>query len=299
MEGKDFYHFFADGRKAESFALTECDFRYQFNLMGICSLLSGATVLSFTIEETHPHALLHGTEKECNTFRTLYSRRTRWRSSGPGNNRSKAGIDFFLIKVQGDNYLKNVASYTIIQPTKDRKGIMFYDYPWGTGPMYFRSDRYIPPWLLDNEGNKIAATMFGSLSTKRQRMVSRTVKLPENWLIAGGLILPENYVDVKMYEGIFSTHNTFLTFTSLGKTAFNEVRKNIALKVGLTVNDSDALDYSKKVAMEMYQTDDIRNMSLVQRIELAQEIKRRYHLSPRQVAICTRLAESDVNKYVF
>ena len=51
--------------------------------------------------------------------------------------------------------------------------------------------------------------------------------------------------------------------------------------------------------MEMYQTDDIRNMSLVQRIELAQEIKRRYHLSPRQVAICTRLAESDVNKYVF
>ncbi len=299
MEGRDFYHFFADGHKAESFALTECDFKYQFNLMGICSLLSGATVLSFTIEETHPHALLHGTEKECNTFKTLYSRRTKWRSSGPDNIRAKTSIDFFLIKVQGDNYLKNVATYTIIQPTKDGKGIMFYDYPWGTGPMYFRSRKYTPPWLLDHDGNKLAVTQFGALSTRKQRMVSRTVKLPGNWLIADGLILPENYVDVRMFEGIFVTHNAFLAFTAARKAAFNEVRKNMALKVGLNVNDSDALEYSRKAAMEMYHSDDIRNMSLAQRIELAQEIKRRYNISPRQIAICTRLAESDVYKYVF
>ena len=43
-----------------------------------------------------------------------------------------------VIPVTDNEHLMRVGAYTVIQPTKDGKNVMPYDYPYGTGSMYFR-----------------------------------------------------------------------------------------------------------------------------------------------------------------
>ena len=69
---KNYYHMFANGDDAKNFIISERDYIFEFNLIGICAHEKGVKVLSFSIEDSHPHALLYGTEKDCKSFRTTY-----------------------------------------------------------------------------------------------------------------------------------------------------------------------------------------------------------------------------------
>ena len=62
MEKKNYYHLFANGDDARDFILDEEDFFAAFNRFGVCAAATGVTVLSFSVEDSHPHALC--TEKQ-------------------------------------------------------------------------------------------------------------------------------------------------------------------------------------------------------------------------------------------
>jgi len=85
MGNENYYHMFANGDDAKDFITSEDEFRVAFNRFALCQYLSGAKVLSFSVEDTHPHALLFGDYEECFKFKTMYESltlRSIWRRRG-------------------------------------------------------------------------------------------------------------------------------------------------------------------------------------------------------------------------
>ncbi|MBQ7640361.1 MAG: hypothetical protein IJS91_05160 [Bacteroidales bacterium] len=83
MDAFHYYHYCAKGADAQNFILCEADFKAVFNIIAVCAAVSGAIVVSFSIEDTHPHILLYGTLEQCARFKVLFEKLsaaiTQWR----------------------------------------------------------------------------------------------------------------------------------------------------------------------------------------------------------------------------
>ena len=72
MNQKQFYHICAKGTDARNFILCTDDSYAAFNLIGVCAANSRAIVVSFSIEDSHPHILLWGTYDDCLAFMLMF-----------------------------------------------------------------------------------------------------------------------------------------------------------------------------------------------------------------------------------
>ncbi|MBO4466304.1 MAG: hypothetical protein J5748_06500 [Bacteroidales bacterium] len=205
-----------------------------------------------------------------------------------------------LYPINDEQYLKNVATYTIIQPTKDGKPIMYYDYPWGTGSMYFRKQPYTPVWYYDNQGVIQTPVPFGSLTAREQRAVthSQILTISAEWLVCNGLILPSNYVDVQGFESIYRTHNSFRVFTSSPKKREEEMLQAMANYRGVSLEDLEARRICGEACKQMFGFRDPRRLDSPRRINLAQQLRRQYRLSFRQLSTLVYVPEGEIRRYV-
>lgn len=297
---ENYYHLFANGSDARNFIVCRSDFIYQFNLVGISALGSGATVLAFSLEDTHLHALLHGTHDECTRFKKEYEVTTLRHICGTRGSKDNVELNCTLDLINDENYLMNAASYIIVQPTKDGKKVMPYDYFWGTGSMYFRPPSHIPIWQVREDGKIIEAKRFGDYSVRQQREIthSKNVTVPDDWLISDGLILPSNYIDVQMYEDIFRTPNCFRVFSAAGKKTMDVVLNEMSRVRGVVLEDIEARGLCKEVCLHLFKKESSRHLTVDQRITLGRELSRKYHLCLRQIATLCRMKEEEIAKYL-
>ena len=228
---KQFYHYCADGQDSRNFIISRKDFIAAMNIIALCAANSGVIVVAFSLEDSHPHILIYGTAEECTEFKEMFE--TIYRHFAVRSRLGKGDYRLYgeLYPIGDDfSYLKNVAVYTIIQPTKDGKRVMPYDYPWGTGSLYFRDRRFPPIWRFDDSGNICPVVSFGSLNKQQQREMvhSRTYTVPSDWIVCNGIILPTNYVDVTRFESIYGTHNGFRVFLSNNRRKEEEILQRMA-----------------------------------------------------------------------
>lgn len=296
---KQYYHLFANGDDSKNFITSEDEFVAAFNRIALCAHLSGATVLSFSIEDSHPHALLYGTYEECWNFKTLFENNSLRSIKARRGTCEGVRLDCDLYVVDDENYLRNVATYTIIQATKDGKAVMPYDYRYGTGALYFRSEYSSLPWLVDRNGRSVEPVRFDQLSYREKRRVSGSREdIPGDWLVCNGFILPTNYVDIARYEAIFRTHNCFRVFLSSGKDRYAAVLDRMATVRGLTIEDLEARNLCEDACLTLFGRKGTRHLTPQQRLALARELRRRYHLSYRQLSTLTKLPENELREYV-
>lgn len=296
---KTYYHLFANGADAKNFIISEEEKIAAFNRVGVCKSLTEADVVAFSIEESHPHILLWGTFEECRKFRDYYqdiSCRSIVRRRG-----SLDGVVLHceLYEVNEISYLRNVATYTIVQATKDGKRVMPYDYLYGTGSLYFRSGRYVLPWMIDNNGNIVKPVYFRELSTRQKRMICGSKSLiPDDWLVCNGFVLPTNYIEIARFEEIYKTHNCFRVFLASGKNLLNDVLDKMASVRGVMIDDIEARKLCESICMELFCRKGTRHITPEQRVNLARELYKRYSLSTRQLSILTKLPEEEIYKYI-
>ena len=130
MENKRFFHLCGDGSESRNFITSLADYRAAFNLVGVCAANTRVIVISFSHEESHPHFLLWGTEADCLAFKELFETLYRHYTSRTRKKGLELSLDFELYPIESEEYLLNVAAYTVIQPTKDGKPIQgFYSKP--------------------------------------------------------------------------------------------------------------------------------------------------------------------------
>lgn len=301
MDTFQYYHYCAKGADARNFILRKADFIAVFNIIGVCAAVTGAIVVSFSIEDSHPHILLFGTLAQCARFKVLFETICRHYAADTRD----GGADFLLrgeLYSIGDDmdYLRNVAVYTIIQATKDGKRVMPYDYRWGTGSMYFRSGCHTLIWLFDEEGVIHEPVRFGDLSLTRRREVlhTRTYSIPDEWLICNDLILPTNYVDVERFESIYNTHNRFRVFLSSTRAREEEMLSRMSEERGIALEDSEARKVCGDECKVMFGIRDPRRLTATERLSLARVLRRKYHLTRRQLATVVRLPEAEIRQFV-
>ena len=302
MNQQAYYHITANGADARNFIVGNADYYAAFNLIGVCAAnCPGVIVVSFSIEDSHPHILVWGTRENCALFKDRfedtyihYAAATR-----------KGGADMILhceLYPIGDDedYLRNVAVYTIIQPTKDGKPVMYHDYRWGTGAMYFRNRFYTPVWYFDENGEICKPERFGDQNslTKRALLHSRMWTIPDNWLVCNGFILPSNYIDIPRFENIYRTHNRFRVFLSSPRKREEEMLLKMAAYRGVMMEDQEARKLCGNVCKMQFGTRDPRRLDTTKRVALAQRLRREYHFTFRQLATLVRLSEVEIRTYI-
>ncbi|MBO4465458.1 MAG: hypothetical protein J5748_02120 [Bacteroidales bacterium] len=300
MENKKFFHLCGDGPQSRNFITCHDDFCAAFNLVGVCAANTDVNVVSFSIEESHGHHLLWGTMEVCTTYKLKYESQYKHYAAATRPKGQELVFDWELYPIDDENYLKNVATYTIIQSTKDGKPVMFYDYRWGTGSMYFRDKNHIPLWYYDENGILMEPVPFGKIGAREQRLIvhSKTLTIPDNWLVCNDLILPSNYIDPQMLEDIYRTHNSFRVFMSSPKAREEEMLRKMADYRGVGVDDIQARQLCGDMCKSIFGTRDPRRLTTTQRVALAQQLRRQFRMSFRQLAMLVRLSEKELRVYV-
>jgi len=294
-----FYHLCSDGNLTPQFIVCEDDFRVAFNLVGVCAANSDVNVLSFSIEDTHLHALLLGTKAGCVEFKTQYEESWTHHVGRIRGTRRGADIELELLLIDSQDYLMNVGAYTIYQATKDGKRVMPYDYFWGTGSMYFRRKGHASIWITDDNGEPCQTVRVGDLSERtRSRILCSRLPVPDSWLLCNGILLPENYISVGRYEDIYNTPNCFRVFQGNNRNRDQLVQQRIALARGVTIEDAEARLKCQSLVQQIFGFKDVRRLDALQRIHVAQQLRKQYRLSYRQIAAVVRIPYKEVCKYV-
>lgn len=299
MENSNYYHVFANGEDSKNLIVSESDYFAAFNLVGVCAANTDAKVVSFSIEDSHPHFLLHGLKQDCYEFARMYEKSVMHHITKSRNTSDGVVLKCDLYPVKDEDYLRNVAIYTIIQPTKDGKSIMPFDYPWGSGSLYFR-----PPWLktvweMYSCGKLQIPIRSDSISKRHlQEMIFSTRSIPENWLICNGFILPTNYVDTDLFESIFVTPNCYRVFLGNSSRKNEAVLNKMAKVHGITLEDFDARRLSEDVCYSLFGKKTARWLNPQERLVFARNLKRSHNMTLRQIATLSRLPESELKKYL-
>ena len=298
---KEYFHVCADGADARNFIIKEADYYAAFNHVAVCAANTDVVVVSFSIEDSHPHLLLWGVKEECSRYKVQYETLYKHYAASTRKGGSELVLRCELYPIGDDlDYLRNVAVYTVIQPTKDGKSVMPYDYRWGTGSMYFRNGYYTPVWLFDEDGSIRRPIPFNSLSVREQRglLHTRNYTIPGSWRICNGLILPDNYVDVSRFESIYVTYNRFRVFLSSPKSREEAMLAKMAEERGVMMEDLEARKTCGDYCKRMFGTRDPRRLDPRNRILLAQQLRRQLRLTYRQLATLVRLPETEIRTFV-
>jgi len=295
---RGYYHLFANGEDAKNFIVCEGDFFAAFNRVGICAANCRVVVVAFSIEDSHPHILVFGDYDEVVKFMLLYEDLSRRFILGSRKSLDGVVLRMDLLFISSPDYLRSVGCYVILQPTKDGKRVMPYDYFWGTGSMYFRTANVRSIWLFDSKGELIETVSFGSLSWREKRnLIHSSLTIPDSWLVAAGVILPCNYVDVKMFESIYSTHNCYRVFLGSNKKMGDEVIQRMSQARGVMLEDLEARKLCAQVAGELFGNSAVVRLAPDERIKLACALRQKCRLSFRQIATLVRLPETEIRKY--
>ena len=291
----------ANGADSRNFIISEDDYYTAFNYFGVCAANTEVEVVSFSIEDSHPHALLWGTRLECSRYTVLYESLYTHYAAATRNGGADLVLRCELYPIGDDmDYLRNVAVYTIIQPTKDGKSVMPYDYLWGTGSLYFRNGFYTPVWYFDKEGTIRQPVSFISLGAREKRALlhTRNYMIPDDWLVCNGFILPENYVNIERFESIYITFNRFRVFLSSPKSREEVMLAKMAEERGVMMEDMEARRACGDCCKRMFGTRDPRRLDPRNRLSLAQQLRSQLRLTYRQLATLVRLPETEIRTIV-
>lgn len=299
MEEKDYYHMYANGEDARNLVTCEDDFKAIFNIIGVCACNCNVIVLAFSVEDSHPHILLYGTSGECIKFKKMFETTLSHHIASTRHSTDNMRLECSLDQIKDEEHLKNTGVYVIIQATKDGKRVMPYDYLWGTGSMYFRGSNHIPIWLIDDNGKVQTPKRLGDLPIKERRALLCSRKnVCDDWLVCNGFLLPDNYINVEMFERIYKSHNAFRVFSCASSKKLEQVTMRMAESRGIRLEDLEARRICEEICINMFGKKTTRHLTPQQRITVALELRRQYHLTIRQIATLSRLPESEVMKYV-
>ena len=281
MNQPAYFHITANGADARHFITCEAEYFAAFNLIGVCAAnCPGVTIVSFSIEDSHPHMLVWGIREDCAFFKDRYE--TLYKHFVAATRKGGTGLVLHceLYPIGDDpDYLLNVAVYTIIQPTKDGKPVMYHDYPWGTGNAFFKVGR--------TQGRRLDS--FSGRA--RMRLLHSEQKLPPDWIVGEeGYILPESYVNVERVESLFRTPkrmNYFLQNSSKAK-------RRLAAAECPSFSDQLVLSAIHDLCHSLFRKSSLETMDWKERAELIKQLRYRFSSDPQQLARVTGLSYETV-----
>ena len=248
------WHFSTDGESIDVMFYDERDFTEGMNRIPKVLNDYQIIILAFCLMDNHVHFILYGEFAECDRFVREFVRRTSYSLSIRHGDRGKfAGGKINYQPVETDKYLKNAICYVINNPYHAGMNWMAYDYPWSSGPLYFR------------RSGSWASPSFDGMS--------------------GKIVFPGDYVDVRTVERIYRTPRAFSYF--LYKNSKEDVESRTAMLSRLSIPDSEMRQHKNELCQSLFGVNSIKALDIAQRVTLAKELRYEYGSSVKQLArIC-------------
>lgn len=248
-------------------------------------------ILAFVLMDTHLHFVLYGDFDSCNRFIHEYVRRTSmYLSLRHRKRKSLKNIEISHQCVDDDRYLKTVICYVLKNPVSAGLPYNPCDYPWSSGPLYFRCpDSWTSPkWMLGMDDIVLKTqTDIRMVAKSRGKMISGIRTLD-------GLILPNQYVAVAIVEQLFRSHKAFNFFMSISKDI--EIESRGGAISHLSVPLSEMRENRRQLSKEMFGVEKLQTLNMGQRLQLARRLKSRYNCSPKQIAKLCGLVYNEVKE---
>ncbi len=288
---KNCWHFSTDGNAVDAMFEDDDDFIAGMNRIFVVVQGYNIVILAFSLMDTHVHFILYGTFEECNRFMHEYVRQTSWYISRTHHESNKLeGVPIRHQAVDTDFYLKTVICYTV--KNAPAGGIMFnaLDYPWSSGPLYFRKRGLwsSPRWIDD-----LVAPGPTGIVKNRQSLRTRKNELVRNSpRMVGPLVFPGEYVAFEVVERVFKTCKSFNYFLCITREEDVDARGgSISL---LSIPMQEMRQHKKEVCEELFGTKIVKRLSTDQRLRLARTLRSRYNSSIKQIARLSGLVYDEV-----
>jgi len=176
---------------------------------------------------------------------------------------------------------------------------MPYDYPWSSASLCFRNEVKDALWRYDREGTPLKVVKMSQIGVRAQRELFHTRnRLPDNWEVRDGLILPSSFVNIFLFEAIYQTHNSFRTFCGTSKKSDAEVLDSMAEHRGINLEESEARIVASERCRDMFGFSDVRRLRTDQRIALARVLRKDYRMGYAQISRRVHLPETEVRKHL-
>ena len=289
---KNCWHFSTDGKAVDVIFYDDADFISGMNRIYVTLKSYRVVILAFSLMDNHLHFVLYGTYDECNCFMHDYVRRTsRHIAIRHNDNHKMEGVPIDYQKVDSDAYLKTVICYTI--KNAPSAGIPYngWDYPWSSGPLYFRRPGTwgSPSWLTSDMSPMFTLDLGNH--GLRNYLQTRTPS-GENVRTIGDLVFPGEYVAYELVEHIFKTCKSFNYFYC--KTKEDDVDARGGDISRLSIPMKEMRQHKKEVCQELYHVDNVKTLTTDQRLKLARTLRSRFNSSPRQIADLCGLVYEEV-----
>ena len=292
---KNCWHFSTDGNAVDAMFENDEDFIAGMNRVFVVVQGYNVVILAFSLIDTHVHFILYGTFEECNRFMHEFVRLTSWYISITHHESNKLdGVPIRHQPVEDDAYLKTVICYTVKNAPVG--GVMFnaLDYPWSSGPLYFKrpGSWSSPRWMDGVEKDP-------SLGFERRKDVLRTNNESITHSVVpmiGPLVFPGEYVAYEIVERLFKTCKSFNYFLCITREEDVDSRGgSISL---LSIPMQEMRQHKNEVCQELFGKNSIKSLTTEQRLRLARTLRRRYNSSIKQIARLCGLVYAEVKDLI-
>ena len=282
------WHFYTSGDSVEVLFRSEEDFSDGLNRILPVVTRYDILILAFVLMDSHVHFVLYGKFESCNRFIHDYIKLTSMYISYKYQEKNTLrSIQISHQTISDDRYLKTVICYVVKNPLTAGLPYMPWDYPWGSGSLYFRvNGTWSSPWWMIDSG-----IMTDKIRDIRKLTRSK-VKIDEGISTINKVIVPAQYVSVDIVEQLFRSHKAYHYFLSTIKEIDVESQGGVISK--LSVPLIEMRENRRRLSEELFGVTELRNLNMEQRLRLARYLKSRYNCSPKQISKVCGLVYDEV-----
>ncbi len=285
------WHFCTDGNALDVMFYDEKDFLNGMNRIYVTGQSFEVVILAFTLMDTHVHFIIYGALEESTRFMHEYLRRTsQYLATEHHLSNRLADIPISRQAITDDVYLKTAICYTLKNAPVG--GLMYtaLDYPWSSGPLYFRRQGLwcSPQWLCGQGG---LSTKQMTAREQRRALKSRRHANQIAWMI-GQIVFPGEYVASEVVERLFKTCKAFNYFLCSSREDDVESREGVISHLSIPIQEMR--QHRKELCREMFGTESLAGLDTVRRLKLARTLKSRYNSSTKQIVRVCGLVYEEV-----
>ncbi|MGM9792806.1 MAG: transposase [Candidatus Cryptobacteroides sp.] len=272
------WHFYTAGESVDAMFYDNDDFRNGMNRVYSTALKYDILILAFVLMDTHVHFILYGGFPQCNAFMHEFVRRTSQYISQKYSLKNKlVNVEISHQAIDDDRYLLTAICYTLRNPVAAGLKYNALDYPWSSGPLYFRTPGTwaSPIWMSG------ADEMLESDYRKRKWLRTRA-DFGKGIPIVCGIVFPGEYVSVKIVEHLFGSHRSFHYFMCITKESDIDNRGGSVTRLSIPIQEMR--EHRDALCRELFGDLGLRRLDTTRRMRLARTLKSRYNSSTKQIA---------------
>ena len=285
------WHFSTDGAYAEVLFRDRNDFVDAMNRIYLLVRKYPIVILAFCLMDNHIHLIMYGPFEACNRFvHELVRQISSAIARRHGLRHELQTLPIHYQTIDNDFYLKKAICYVHKNPTAANLPFSPHDYPWSSGSLFFRTRG---EWTLPALEPETPAALTGE--TRRERFRTRE-SIPDDVQTCGDLILPSNYIPVRIVESLYRSARAYLFFMSSTREEDVEARGGAISRLSLP--DAEMREHKRALLEELFGQKSSRQLNTQQRIRLGKELKRRYNSSSHQIARLVGLHPDELTPYL-